>query len=271
MNPLLSIQIPIPFSEVRVEHVQPAIAELLQQAQSRIDSLAAEAEPATYEQTLAALDEATTQLDYAMSVVRHLESVATTPELRAAYNAVEPLVSAFYARIPLNPGLWKMLRQYADTADAKALAGARKRHLTKTLDFFRRHGAELDPAGKARLAEIDVELSKATTKFAENVLDATNDFELIVTDENQLAGLPPSAVAAARASAQSKGKEGWRFTLQGPSITAVLTYLDDPSIRETIYRAYATRASGGKHDNRGLVLKILELRREKARLLGFSD
>src|SRR5882672_7826628 len=113
MNPLLSIQIPIPFSEVRVEHVQLAIAELLQQAQSRIDSLAAEAEPATYGQTLAALDEATTQLDYAMSVVRHLESVATTPELRAAYNAVQPKVSAFYSGLVLNEALWKAIQRYA--------------------------------------------------------------------------------------------------------------------------------------------------------------
>src|SRR6202034_3343725 len=136
-------------------------------------------------------------LDYALAVVRHLESVSTTPELRAAWNAIEPEASAFYSQIPLNEGLWKQLQRYSTTDDAASLQGTRRRFLKKSLDSFRRHGAELDPAGKKRMAEIDVELTKITTKFSENVLDSTNAFELIVTDEQQLAGLPESARAAA--------------------------------------------------------------------------
>ncbi len=132
---------------------------------------------------LHALDTMTEKLDYAMSVVRHLESVATTPELRAAHNAVEPKVSAFYSSLPLNEGLWKAIQRYAATEEARALTGTMKRYLTKTIDSFKRHGAELDAAGKARLQEIDVALAEATTKFSENVLDSTNAFDLVIEEE----------------------------------------------------------------------------------------
>ena len=146
-----------------------------------------------------------------------------------------------------------------------------KRYLTKTVDSFKRHGAELPPAGKARLKEIDVALTEVTTKFSENVLDSTNAYELLVEDETQLAGLPPAAVAAARVSAESKQKSGWRFTLHGPSYLALMTYLDNATVREQVWRAYNARAAAAPHDNRELLAKILELRREKAQLLGFRD
>jgi oligopeptidase A len=114
-------------------------------------------------------------------------------------------------------------------------------------------------------------LANLTTRYAENVLDSTNGFELYLTEESQLAGLPPSARAAARQSAESKGQAGWRFTLQQPSYVAALTYLDDRAVRETLYRAYATRASAGQFDNAALTARILELRQEKAKLLGFAN
>jgi len=129
----------------------------------------------------------------------------------------------------------------------------------------------LPPAGKARLKEIDVALTEATTKFSENVLDSTNAYELLIADEGQLGGLPPAAIAAARASAESKGKSGWRFTLHGPSYLALMTYLDDGPIREQVWRAYNLRGAEAPFDNRGLLKKILDLRREKALLLGFHD
>lgn len=206
-----------------------------------------------------------------MSVIRHLESVATYPELRNAYNAVQPEVSLFYSQIVLDAGLWRIMKEYAETPEAKSLTGTRKRLLKKTLDGFRRHGAELDAPGKAKLTEIDVELAQRTTKFSENVLDATNAWDLVLTDEARLAGLPPSAIEAARESAKSKGLDGWRFTLQAPSYTAVMTYLDDAGIREQMYRAYGSRAISGETDNRPLLLRILELRQAKAELLGFKN
>jgi oligopeptidase A len=269
-NPLLDINFQIPFDRIRAEHVEPAVNQLLVDAQTRLEAIAREAAPRTFDNTMRAFDRMTERLDFAMSVVKHLESVATYPELRAAYNAVQPLASAFYSGIPLNEGLWKAVQQYAGTGDAQTLTGTRKRFLTKTMEDFRRHGAELDRAGKARLETLDVELSKLTTKFAENVLDSTNAFELIISDEAKLAGLPPTAIAAARASAESKSVKGWRFTLQGPSYLALMTYLNEAGIREHVYRAHSTRATKGEHDNRELISRILQLRRERATLLGFA-
>ncbi|HLX46319.1 MAG TPA: M3 family metallopeptidase, partial [Bryobacteraceae bacterium] len=265
MNPLLEITFRVPFDKIQASDVEPAIDELLADGGRRLDDTIKDDRP------LHALDTMTERLDYAMSVVRHLESVATTPELRAAFNAVQPKVSAFYSSLPLNEPLWKAMQRYASTGEAKSLTGTMQRYLRKTMDSFKRHGAELDPAGKARLKEIDVALAEITTKFSENVLDSTNAWEMVITDEAQLAGLPPSAVAAARASAESKGREGWRFTLQAPSYMAVMTYLDDAKIREQTWHAFNTRATSGEHDNRPLIGKILELRKEKARLLGFKD
>jgi oligopeptidase A len=270
-NPLLSIAFFVPFDEVRAEHVEPGVAQLLADAVQRIEAIVADRAPRTYANTMLVLEKSTENLDYALSVVRHLEAVATSTELRAAWNAVEPETSAFYSRIPLNEGLWNQLKAFAATEEAKSLSGARLRFLTKTLDSFRRCGAELDVAGKTRLAEIDVELSKWTTKFSENVLDSTNSWELNIIDEEKLAGLPASAVAAARQSAESKSQQGWRFTLQAPSFTPAITYLNDEAIREQLYHANIARGTEPERDNRPIIVRILELRREKSRLLGFSD
>jgi len=270
-NPLLDIRFQIPFDTIRAEHIEPAIDELLGDARSRVEAIAGLQAPRTFENTMAAYDQLTDRLDFAMSIVKHLESVATTAELRAAHNAVQPKVSAFYSGILLHEGLWKAVQAFAATGEGKALTGPRQRFLTKTMQDFRRHGAELDAAGKKRLEELDVELSRLTMKFGENVLDATNEFELVITEESKLAGLPPSALSAARASAESKGVKGWRFTLQAPSYLAVMTYLDDRAMREKFYRAYGTRATAGAHDNREILGQILRLRREKATLLGFGN
>lgn len=270
MNPLVEIQFRIPFDKIEAAHVEPAIDQLLLDADARLKQTIASPQP------LHALDTMTEKLDFAMGVVRHLESVATTPELRAAHNAVQPKVSAFYSSLPLNEDLWNAIKTYAGTSQARALTGAYPRYLTKTIADFKRHGAELDPAGKKRLQEIDVALAEATTKFSENVLDSTNAYELVVQDESRLQGLPPTALAAARGSAESKGHSGWRFTLQAPSYLAAMTYLDDRAIREQLYIAYSTRATaqgpgGAAYDNAPLIAKILSLRNEKARLLGFRD
>ena len=270
-NPLTKIRFLIPFGEIRAEHVEPAVHVLLDDARQRLAELGNTAGERTYDNTLAALDSLTEPLDFVMTVVRHLKSVANTPELREAYNAVQPAVSAFYSSIPLDAELWKALRVFAGTEEARQLRGVHRRFLDKTMADFRRHGAELDAAGKKKLEEMDVELAKLTSRFSENTLDATNAFELLIEDEARLAGLPESALEAARESAASKGKAGWRFTLQAPSYLAVMTYLDDAAVREQVYRAHQTRASGGEFDNREIVARILELRQAKAALLGYRD
>ncbi|HSN84585.1 MAG TPA: M3 family metallopeptidase [Polyangiales bacterium] len=270
-NPLIQLGFEIPFDQIEAAHVEPAIDELLARSRAAVDAIVAHAGPRTYDDTLAALEDATEPLERAMTVVDHLESVATSDALRAAYNATQPKVSAFWSELAMNEGLYAAVREFSETQEAAALPPTEKRFLTKTLDDFRRHGAELGPEDKAKLQSIEVELAKLTTAFSQNVLDETNAFELVITDESKLAGLPESARQAAAENAKAKGREGWRFTLHAPSMIPVLTYLDDRSIREHVWRAYNTRASAGERDNRPIIGRVLELRRQKAQLLGYRD
>ena len=267
-NPLLTVSLDVPFDRIQAEHVEPAIQQLLARSEAALDAI--EKAPRTYDAVLGALESATEQLELSMGVVEHLESVATTPALRDAYNAVLPAVSAFWSSICLREGLYRALVELDATPEAATLDPTRKRLLKKTLADFRRQGAELPPADKERLKEIDRELSVVTTKFSQNVLDATNAFELIIEDEARLSGLPESARVAAREAAQAKGKAGYRFTLQAPSVTAVLTYADDAELRRVIWTAFNARGTEGEHDNRPLIGKLLELRRQRSQLLGFE-
>lgn len=268
---LQSVRVPVPFDEVRAADIEPTVLRLLQDAERRLDAIASGASAATptYANALGALDMATNELDFAVNVASHLESVLGTPELRDAYNAVLPKVSAFYSKMLLSAPLYQALSAYAKTPDAKALRDGHARYLEKTLADFRRNGAELDAKGKARLAEIDVALSELTLKFSQNVVDATASFELLV-DASRLAGLPEGAALAAKASAEEKGKTGYRLTLQAPSYGPVMTFADDRALRETLYRAQTTRASGAPYDNRTILRDVIALRKEKANLLGFS-
>src|SRR5947209_13219979 len=154
-NPLLHQQFPIPFDGINAAHVQPAVAMLLAEMKERLAALAGPDVPRTYEAVLLQLDRMTEPLDYCMAVVRHLEPVATTPELRAAYNAVQEPVSAFYTSIALEPGVWAAVKAVAAGEEAKRLTGVHQRYLAKTVSGFRRAGADLDAAGKKRLEEID--------------------------------------------------------------------------------------------------------------------
>ena len=270
-NPLLIERFPIAFDRVRAEHVEPAIQVLLKQMENRLADLGESDKPRNYQNVLLTLDSMTEPLDFAMSVVRHLEAVATYPELRAAYNAVQGPVSQFYTSIPLNEKLWQSVKQIAQSTNPADLTPVHRRYLQKTVTGFRRAGADLDATGKQKLQEIDVELTRITTKFGQNVLDATNSYELLISEEARLAGLPESALVAARESAKAKGREGWRLTLQGPSYVASMTYLDDRALRLELWEASNHRATEGERDNRPLIKKILQLRREKAQLLGYRD
>jgi oligopeptidase A len=270
-NPLLTVgqqTLDVPFDRISAEHVEPAITELIARSEAALDAI--EKAPRTYATTLGALESATEQLELSMSVVEHLESVATTPALRDAYNAVLPSVSAFWSSIALRDGLYRALHELSETPEAQTLEPTRRRLLDKTLADFRRQGAQLSPADKEKLKQLDAELSVVTTRFSQNVLDATNAFELMIEDEARLAGLPESARSMARDSAVSKGKSGYRFTLQAPSVMAVLTYADDAELRRVIWTAYNARGTEGEHDNRPLIGKLLELRRARANLLGFK-
>ncbi|MGB8221602.1 MAG: M3 family metallopeptidase [Polyangiales bacterium] len=270
-NPLIQLGFEIPFDEIEAVHVEPAADELIARAQAEIDAIAQSDQPRTYANTLEALEEATEPLERAMTVVDHLESVATTDALRSAYNATRPKVSAFWSQLAMNESLYGAALAFSETREAATLPSTEKRFLKKLLDDFRRQGVELSAADKAKLQAVEIELTNLTTQFSQNLLDETNAFELLITDEGRLAGLPVNAKQAAAENAKAKGARGWRFTLQAPSMIPLLTYLDDGSVRERVWRAYNTRAVSGGRDNRPIVARILELRLAKATLLGYRD
>lgn len=261
----------IPFDSFKPEEIQPSIDTALKLAEAELETIKGVQGPRSFDNTIRALDNIGLILGYAMGVISHLESVATTPEWRAEYNAVLPRVSEFNSKLLLDEGLWSAIKAYAATPETQALSGEQKRFLDKTIADFRRSGADLPADKKGQLAALNTELAQITNKFSQNVLDATNAFEFVTTDEKYLAGLPETARQMARQSAESKGREGYRFTLQGPSYMAVMTYADSQELREKVYRAYSTRCTSGERDNVGNLYRILELRAQKAIMLGFKD
>jgi len=270
-NPLLSDEFRIPFHRIRAEHVEPGVRQALADAQAEVDTLAADATPPTWENTVARLDRAVERLARRTVPASHLVAVAETPALREAYNAVLPEMSAFWSRLPLNEGLWQRVRAFADTEEARSLTGLRRRHLDKTLQEFRRAGADLPSDRKKRLEALRVELAQLQQRFSENVLDATAAYELLVTDEARLAGVPDAARRRARARAEEQGKDGWLITLDYPSVEPILKYCEDRALRREVHVAFTTRCREGDHDNRPLVARILRLREEVARLLGYAS
>jgi oligopeptidase A len=269
-NPLLGEATDVAFDRIRPEHVVPAVEELLGRARADVAAIAAQTGPETYDSTLGALDRATLRLEHAFAVVEHLESVATSPGMRAAFGPAQAAVSAFWSGLPLDEGLFAAIERFAASPEARDLVGVRRRHLDKVLEDFERSGARLPAADKERLRAIDVELAAKTTRFAQNALDATNAFELYVDDEARLSGLPELAKKAARAAAEQRDRPGFRFTLHAPSFTPAITYLDDRALREELWWAQSSRATSGALDNRPLIREILRLRRDKARLLGLA-
>jgi len=270
-NPLLTRELPIPFDRIAPGHVVPAVRRALAEAEAAIEALVADTGPRTYESTIGRLEEIDERVSRVIRPVAHLNGVMSSPELRAQYEIILPEYSAFSARIPLNAGLWRVLREYADTDDAKALEGVRRRHLEKTLRYFTRAGANLPDEGRARVEAIQIEISRLATQFSNHVLDSTNAWEMVLTDEADLAGLPESARAQARAAAEARGVAGWRFTLHQPSWGPFLQYADRRDLRERMWHAYMNRASEPPHDNRPIIGRLLELRRELAGMLGYRD
>jgi oligopeptidase A len=229
-----------------------------------------------YENTVWALENATETLNRAWGRLHHLDSVADEPEQRAALNAMLPEVSEFYSSIPLNDRLWSVMKAYSTSDAVASLSEIQQRHVKETVLDFLHSGADLPAEQKKRIAEIDAELSKITKQYAENVLDSTNAWDLVITDEARLSGLPSSAIAATRANAAAKGhgtdeSPAWRFTLQQPSMFPVMQHADDETLRQEIWQASVNVASHAPHDNSQNVWDILRLRQEKAEILGHKN
>lgn len=256
-------------------HVTPAVAQLLDDARRVVAQLEAPEAPVSWEQFVVPLEAVTERLGRAWGVVGHLNAVVDTPELRATYNENLPKVTEFWTELGQNLKLFDKYKALQASPEYRALSAARRKIVDNAVRDFRLGGAELPDDRKARFAEIQEQQAALATRFSENVLDATNAYELMVDDEARLAGLPDDVKQASRVSAEREGKPGWRFTLHFPSYFPILQYADDRALRETIYRANATKASelGAKPewDNTANIVELLKLRDEEARLLGYAN
>jgi len=279
-NAYLDRAFAIRWSQLTAAQVESAVAAALASAEAALGLIQERPpEECDYRNTFLALEAATELLNETWGKISHLTSVADSAELRAAYNAVLPKVSAFQASIPLNPALWLRLKAAAAHPSAQGLRGEHRRFLDETMADFRQQGADLPPEKRARLEALQQELAQITQKYSENVLDATNAWELVVNDPNRLRGLPERAREAARESAKRKGHgtetaPAWRFTLHMPSQEPVMLYAEDESLRREVWTAAAAVGRAAPYDNRPLVSRILALREEKAALLGtahFAD
>ena len=273
-NPLLDFSGLPRFADFRPEHVAPAVDALLAEARATLERVAAPETPVHWDAFVAPLEESTERLGRAWGIVGHLNAVADSPELRDAYNANLPKVTQFSTELGQHEALFAKYKALEASPAYASLPPARRRIVDNALRDFRLGGAELVSPARERFAEIQDRSAALSQKFSENVLDATNAFELIVGDESRLKGLPPDVKAAARAEAEAAGKAGWKFTLRMPSYLPAMQYADDRSLREELYRAYVTRASElGKAElnNAPVIDEELKLRDEEAKLLGYRN
>ena len=274
-NPLLDFSGYAQFDAIRPEHVTPALDKLLADAGHLVTELEAPMAAVTWDNFVEPLESATEKLGRAWSVVGHLNSVMDTPALRATYNENQPRLVEFWTGLGQNLALFEKYKALQASPAFAQLSAARRKVVDNAVRDFRLSGAELPDDKKERFADIQEKQAALTTRFSENVLDATNDFGLFVEDEAELAGLPDDVKQAARAAADKDGKPGFKFTLHFPSYFPVLQYADSRALREKIYRANATKASelGAKPewDNSANIDAILKLRKEEAQLLGYAN
>ncbi|MES2261919.1 MAG: M3 family metallopeptidase [Pseudomonadota bacterium] len=278
-NPLLDFSGLPRFDAIRAEHVTPAIDHLLERNRAMVAQLEAPVEQVSWDNFVAPLENATEFLGRAWGIVSHLNNVVDTPELRATYNENQPKVTEFWTALAQNEALFGKYKALRASAGFSALSPARQRIIDNAIRDFRMGGAELPEEQKERFAEIQEEHAAVSTRFSENVLDATNDYKLLVEDEADLSGLPDDVKQAAKAAAEKDGKSGWQFSLHFPSYYPILQFADKRELRETVYRANATKASEqgtvfskpGDWDNTQNIVTLLKLRAEEAHLLGYKN
>jgi oligopeptidase A len=277
MHPFLVPDFHIRWSTLVPEAVEEDIARALELAKAAIEEISSQdLSKVTYGSSFLALENAAVPLEHGWDRLNHLDSVSDNPAQREALNRMLPGVTAFHSSIPLNDRLWMVLKTFAESGAAASLDPVEQRFVAETLANFRQSGADLDAQAKARVAAIDAELSKLTKQYGEHVLDSTNAWELVINDASKLTGLPDSAIAAAAANARAKGigsdeSPAWRFTLQFPSMYPVMQYLHDDDVRKQVWEGSSAIGREGQHDNSALVWNIIDLRREKAGLLGFAN
>ena len=280
-NPLITFGRGIPaYAEVKPEHINSAISYLLKEAEAAVHKATDANTPCTWNALAEPLEDATESLGRSWSVISHLNSVADTPELRAAYGEMLPQVTAFFSSLSQNLALYDKFKVIQNSPEFSKLSTAQKKVIENALRDFRLGGAELTDAQKPRFAQIQDEQAILGKAFSDHVLDATDGFVHLIADEAELAGLPEDAIAAAADTAKQKNLEGWAFTLHFPSYYPVMQYSENRALRQLMYQAYVTRASelapqftNGKleWDNTENMLAQLRLRDEEARMLGFAN
>ncbi|MDX1252892.1 MAG: oligopeptidase A [Gammaproteobacteria bacterium] len=275
-NPLLETTILPRFAHIRPEHVEPAIDQVLAESRARVEALLAAGGPYTWDTLVQPLEEMGDRLGRVWSPVGHMNSVVNSEALRAAYNACLPKLSEYSTEMGQNEALYRAYQSIAEGPEYGRLDTAQKKIIDNALRDFRLSGIALSAERKERYKTIMQELSALSSKFEENLLDATNAWKKAVEDETLLSGLPDSAKAMARQTAEREGQAGWLFTLEFPSYFPVITYADNRELRREMYEAYVTRASdsgphAGRWDNTPVMENILRLRHEAARLLGFAN
>jgi oligopeptidase A len=273
-NPLLDFSGLPRFGEIAPGHVQPAVDALLSDVRATVERVATTAAAPTWEEFVVPLAAAQDRLDRAWGQVAHLNAVVNTPALREAYNASLPRVTALHTDIGQDERLFAGLRALFARPDFGHLESGQRQLIENDLRDFRLAGAELTAPAKARFKEVEEELANLAARFEDNVLDATNDYALYIEDVADLAGVPADVLAAAREAAVQDGRSGWKLTLRMPCYQPLLQYADQRALRETLYRAFAVRASeftAAQWDNTPLIDRILELRLEAARLLSYRN
>ena len=262
-----------PFEQIKVEHYLPAIEQLIIDAQAEIDEIANADDAPTFANTIVAMERSGLALNQAAEIFFNLNSAETSDEMQALANELSPILTEFGNGIMQNVALFTRVKSVFDQKDALNLDPESDMLLTKCYKGFVRSGANLNDTQKAKYNEVSNALAMASLKFGENVLAETNGYELILENEDDLAGLPDSAIDAAAMTAEEKGHSGlWVFTLQAPSFMPFLEYADNRELREKLYKAYMSKAyKGDELDNQAVVKEIVKLRFEMAQLLGYAN
>lgn len=270
-NPLLQKFDTAPFSQIKNEHFKPAILSAMDQAKREIESVTAQAEEPTFANTIEALEFSGEQLDLITNIFFNLNSAETNDEIQRIAQEVSPLLSEFRNDVILNKELFSRIKAVYQEKEKLPLTVEQETLLEKKYKAFSRNGANLSDEKKSRLREIDKQLSSLSLKFGENVLAETNRFELQLTEKEDLAGLPESVIEEAQEVAINKKKEGWIFTLEYPSYIPFMKYAEKRELREKLAKAFGAKGfHNDELDNRENVLKIANLRYERANLLGFK-
>ena len=278
MNPLLDLSGLPRFAEIKPEHITPAVDELLTRNRELTEKLLADTAQPTWTNFVQPFEDANEHLARVWGQVGHLNMVMNGPELREVYNANLPKVTQYYAELSQNLALFRKYKAIHDGNAYASLNAEQRKVIENELRDFRLGGAELPEEKKARFMAIQEEQSDLTSKFSDNLLDATNAYICVIEEENEIAGIPADERQVAAEAAQEADKKGWLFTLKAPSYGPVMQYADNRALRERMYRAYTTRASeqlveGAKIelDNTPLMTQILKLRAEQAQMLGFAN